>query len=92
VSAGRSYSLRAWYQSTAKTQFELYYRNKLGTWTYWTASPWFAANTSYEQAIWDTPPVPAGAEAISFGMNLFSDGQLATDDYEMYDTVGAPSP
>ncbi|WP_284981011.1 polysaccharide deacetylase family protein [Arthrobacter sp. efr-133-TYG-118] len=92
VSTGHSYSLRAWYQSTAKTQFEVYYRNKLGTWTYWTASPWFAANTNYEQAIWETPPVPVGAEAISFGLNLFSDGQLATDDYEMYDTVGAPSP
>ncbi|UKA63928.1 polysaccharide deacetylase family protein [Arthrobacter sp. FW306-04-A] len=92
VMAGHKYSLRAWYQSSAKTQFELYYRNKLGTWTFWTASPWFAANTRYEQAIWETPPVPPGAEAISFGMNLFSDGQLATDDYEMYDTVGAPSP
>ncbi|MFH5880437.1 polysaccharide deacetylase family protein [Arthrobacter sp. NA-172] len=92
VTAGHTYSLRTWYQSTAKTQFELYYRNKLGTWTYWTASPWFAPNTSYEHAIWQTPPVPAGAEAISFGLNLFSDGQLATDDYEMYDTVGAPSP
>lgn len=92
VMAGHKYSLRAWYQSTAKTQFELYYRNKLGTWTYWTASPWFAPNTSYQQAIWETPPVPPGAEAISFGLNLFSDGQLATDDYAMYDTVGAPSP
>ncbi|MEZ2389766.1 polysaccharide deacetylase family protein [bacterium RCC_150] len=90
VTVGHTYSLRAWYQSTARTQFEVYYRNKLGQWTYWTASPWFPSNEWYEQATWVTPPVPEGAEAISFGLNLFSDGQLATDDYEMYDTVGAP--
>jgi hypothetical protein len=27
---------------------------------------------------------------MSFGLNLFSDGELATDDYEMLDT-GAPA-
>ncbi|HKU29643.1 polysaccharide deacetylase family protein [Arthrobacter sp. NyZ413] len=92
VLENHSYSLRAWYQSTAKTQFEVYYRTKQGTWVYWTASSWFPANTGYQQAVWETPPVPAGAEAISFGLNLFSDGQLATDDYAMYDAAGAPAP
>ena len=92
VTAGHTYSLRAWYQSTARTQFAVYYRNAMGDWQFWTASPYFPARTTYGQAVWETPPVPDGAEAISFGLNLFSDGQLATDDYEMYDTVGAPPP
>ncbi|MGK3647702.1 polysaccharide deacetylase family protein [Pseudarthrobacter enclensis] len=92
VTAGRTYSLRAWYQSTAATQYAVYYRTQTGDWKFWTASPYFPANSEYSQAVWETPPVPDGAEAISFGLNLFSDGQLATDDYEMYDTVGAPPP
>lgn len=90
--AGHTYSLRAWYTSTASTQFALYYRNAAGAWVYWTSSPWLAATSSYSQAIFTTPALPAGATAISFGLNLFSNGTLVTDDYAMYDTVGAPSP
>jgi peptidoglycan/xylan/chitin deacetylase (PgdA/CDA1 family) len=89
--AGHSYSLRAWYTSTAVTQFALYYRNAAGTWVYWTSSPWFAAATTYTQAAFTTPALPAGATAISFGLNLFNNGTLITDDYAMYDTVGAPA-
>ncbi|MCT9624942.1 polysaccharide deacetylase family protein [Pseudarthrobacter equi] len=92
VIVGRTYSLRAWYQSTAPTQFAVYFRRASGDWQFWTASPYYQANDSYAQAVWETPPVPEGAQAISFGLNLFSDGQLAADDYEMYDTVGAPPP
>jgi peptidoglycan/xylan/chitin deacetylase (PgdA/CDA1 family) len=90
VIPGHTYTLRGWYSSTASTQFELYYRNKVGTWTYWTASPWFPASTAYRQAEWTAPPAPADAVGISFGMNLFSNGELTTDDYELFDT-GAPA-
>ncbi len=88
--AGHTYSLRAWYNSTAVTQFTAYYRNSAGTWVYWTSSPWLAASGSYVQASFTTPVLPAGATAISFGLNLFGNGTLTTDDYAMYDTVGAP--
>lgn len=89
VQPGHAYSVSAWYTSTAPTQFEFYYRNKAGTWTYWTASPWFPAGPAYRQVQWTTPVVPGDAVGISFGLNLFSDGQLATDDYEMLD-AGVP--
>lgn len=89
--AGRTYSLRAWYTSTTVTQFAAYYRNSAGTWVYWTSSPWFAAAGSYTQASFTTPALPAGATAISFGLSLFRNGTLTTDDYAMYDTIGAPS-
>jgi peptidoglycan/xylan/chitin deacetylase (PgdA/CDA1 family) len=89
--AGRTYSLRAWYTSTTVTQFAVYYRNSAGTWVYWTSSPWFAAAGSYTQASFTTPALPAGATAISFGLSLFRNGTLTTDDYAMYDTIGAPS-
>jgi peptidoglycan/xylan/chitin deacetylase (PgdA/CDA1 family) len=89
--AGHAYSLRAWYTSTTVTQFAVYYRNSAGAWVYWTSSPWFAAAGAYAQASFTTPALPAGATAVSFGLNLFRNGTLTTDDYAMYDTIGAPS-
>lgn len=88
---GHTYQMSAWYKSTALTQFELYYRTGLGTWTYWTASPNFAASTAWTQATWTSPPVPAGASAISMGLNLLTNGTLVTDDYGLYDSIGVAS-
>lgn len=81
--AGKTYTLRAWYQSTAPTQFELYYRTGAGTWNYWTASPFMEASSSWVQGSWTSPPLPAGATAVSYGLNLISNGVLTTDDYEL---------
>ncbi|WP_345038853.1 polysaccharide deacetylase family protein [Arthrobacter methylotrophus] len=88
---GHTYQMSAWYKSTAPTQFELYYRTGLGTWTYWTASPNFVAATAWTQATWTSPAVPAGASAISLGLNLLSNGTLVTDDYGLYDSSAVPS-
>ncbi len=89
VAAGHSYDLGAWYTSTGLTQFALYYRNASGEWKYWTSSPWFAPETSWTEATWTTPPVPADATAVSFGLALIEDGTLVTDDYTMVDP-GSP--
>jgi len=91
VTAGHQYSLRTWYTSTVVTQFAVYLRNGEGGWQYWTSSPWFAAASTYTQAVWDSPPIPDGFNGLSFGLNLFSNGQLVTDDYELYDLSGAPT-
>jgi peptidoglycan/xylan/chitin deacetylase (PgdA/CDA1 family) len=91
VTEGHQYSLRTWYTSTVVTQFAVYLRNGVGGWVYWTSSPWFAPAAAYTQAVWDSPPIPAGFNGISFGLNLFSNGQLVTDDYELYDLTGAPT-
>ena len=90
VVPGHTYSLRAWYKSTAVTQFVVYYRTGIGTWAYWTSSPWFAAATDWTQATWTTPPIPDGATGLSFGLSMFNNGTVTTDDYEMYDAAGAP--
>ena len=34
-----------------------------------TSSPWFAAASLYTQATYVTPPMPATATALSFGLN-----------------------
>lgn len=83
ASPGRSYVLRSWYTSTASTQYAVYLRTTAGGWVYWTSSPYFAAASSYTQAAWTTPEIPAGYTGISFGLSLFSDGTLTTDDYSI---------
>jgi hypothetical protein len=81
VQAGRSYTLGTRYQSTAQTQFSVYYRTWPGRWVYWTSSPYFPASQGWSQASWATPPLPAGARGLSFGLALFAKGSLTTDDY-----------
>lgn len=92
VTPGHTYSLRAWYQSTTITQFAVYLRNDSGYWSYWTSSPWLAASQAYTEASWQAPTIPAGFNGISFGLSLFSNGVLVTDDYGLYEDVGAPIP
>ena len=92
VTPGHSYSLRSWYTSSVPTQFEVYLRSTAGAWSYWTASPWIAASPIFTQGVWQTPAIPPGYNGLSFGLNLFQLGTLTTDDYEMYDSVGAPTP
>lgn len=92
VVSGHTYSMRQWYTSTGVTQFAVYLRNSDGVWGYWTSSPWFSPASTYTQATWTTPPIPAGMTGISFGLNVFGNGTLTTDDTELYDTVGAPDP
>ncbi|WP_425863754.1 S-layer homology domain-containing protein [Arthrobacter sp. TWP1-1] len=85
---GKTYLAKAWYKASGLTQFEAYYRTGLGNWVYWTASPMFAASsTEWAQASWISEPVPAGATAISIGLNILANGTLITDDYELYDTA-----
>ncbi|BAS13620.1 polysaccharide deacetylase [Arthrobacter sp. Hiyo8] len=68
----------------------MYYRDASNNWVYWTSGPWLNTATTYTQASFTTPALPAGATAISFGLSLFSNGSVTTDDYAMYDSVGAP--
>ena len=81
VRPGRSYTLGSWYRSTARIQYSVYYRTWSGRWVYWTSSPYFPASPGWSPARWATPPVPAGASGLSFGLTLFSGGSLTTDSY-----------
>jgi peptidoglycan/xylan/chitin deacetylase (PgdA/CDA1 family) len=83
VSAGRSYTLGAWYQSSGPVVFNAYYRTALGTWMFWTTSPPMPASRRWTPGTWTPPAVPSGATAVSFGMALRSDGTLATTRYSL---------
>jgi len=92
VTPGHRQTLKAWYKSTSPTQLVTYYRDALGKWFYWTSGPSFAAASTWTQASWTTPAVPAGATAVSFGLNLAAVGTLTTDDYSLEDAGVAPPP
>jgi len=83
ITPGSTYSLGVWYQSTATAHIVAYYQNSSGSWVYWTQSPAFAASSSWAHATWNTPALPAGAVALSFGVNIAATGSLTTDDYTM---------
>ena len=78
---GNTYQVSVQYESTAVSQFALYYRTTNGSWAYWTSSPWFAASPTWATATFTTPAVPAGANGVSFGLALIANGSLTTDDY-----------
>ena len=81
VVPGNTYNLSVQYESTAASQFSLYYRTTFGNWVYWTSSPWFAASSTWATATFTTPAVPAGANGVSFGLALIANGTLTTDNY-----------
>ena len=83
VTPGTAYTLGASYRSSRPTHILAYYRNSSGGWVYWTQSPVFTASSAWTRAAWTTPAVPAGATALSFGLNLAAAGSLTTTSYTM---------
>lgn len=88
VTAGRKYTLKSWYRSTARTQFAVYRRTTTGKWAYWWSSPYFPVTNglTWQSATAQTPPIPPNTTGLSFGLTLGSVGTLLTDDVSI---VGA---
>jgi peptidoglycan/xylan/chitin deacetylase (PgdA/CDA1 family) len=83
VSAGRTYTVGAWYKSSGPVAFNVYYRTAVGTWKFWATGPQLAAAPGWTAATWAPPAVPAGATAISFGLALRADGTVTTTRYSL---------
>jgi peptidoglycan/xylan/chitin deacetylase (PgdA/CDA1 family) len=91
---GSAYQLTAWYHGTVRTQYSVYYRTPQGRWVYWTSSPFFAPASTWTQASWRTPALPADGSALSFGLAVADVGTLTTDDYAIQaePPVAPPAP
>jgi peptidoglycan/xylan/chitin deacetylase (PgdA/CDA1 family) len=87
VMAGDTYLLSGWYRGTAPTRFGVWYRDGNGGWYYWTESPQFSVSSTWTQAVWATPLVPANAVALSFGMDIETAGTISMDDLGMVDSA-----
>jgi peptidoglycan/xylan/chitin deacetylase (PgdA/CDA1 family) len=84
---GANYEVSAWYRSTGRSQFILYYRNASYEWVPWISSPWIEPEpTTWTRARFVTPPAPVDATGISFGLSLVGAGTLTTDDYALVRT------
>ena len=83
VTPGQTYVLGAWYNSSAPTRIVAYYRTQTGAWIFWAGSPQEPSSADWRQISWKTPPAPADATRVSFGLQLASVGTLTTDDYTM---------
>ncbi len=81
VTAGDHYVAGLWYKSDRPVLLELYYRNAVGAWGYWTTSITFPATASWKQATWTTPKAPPGATAVSFGLTSKSAATISTAQY-----------
>lgn len=81
VIPGRSYNLSSWYRTDGTAEIVVYRRTTSGTWTYWASGGHLQTTSSWRNATFTTPVVPAGTVGISFGVALGSDGTLVTDDY-----------
>jgi peptidoglycan/xylan/chitin deacetylase (PgdA/CDA1 family) len=83
LKAGSSYRLSAWYIAPSSTP--LFQADFLadGLWSTWLTSPIFPATSTYRQAVWTTPPVPAGQEVVSVGLMLDSAGSITVDDLDL---------
>lgn len=83
ISDSRAYRLSNWYRSTAPVSFVVFLRDSVGAWKYWRTGPSIPPANTFAVATWDTPVVPAGTTAISFGLTIATPGTLITDDYSL---------
>jgi hypothetical protein len=68
---------------STKVSFAVYYRDASDVWQYWTGSPLVAPSSSWTLASYTTPPLPAGATGVSFGLAIAGNGSLTVDDAAM---------
>ncbi len=88
---GHVYQVGAWYKTSAGANVRMvaYYRDAGGAWIFWREQP-LPASTTWRQASWQTPVLPAGATALSVGFSLRSAGTATVDDLTLGDLNAAP--
>ena len=82
-------TVTAWYKvpaGSANPRFWLYYRNSSGSWVFLTESGNYPSSSTWTQASWTTPTIPAGATNISVGMGLINVGSVTMDEFGLYAT------
>jgi peptidoglycan/xylan/chitin deacetylase (PgdA/CDA1 family) len=75
-----AYRLSSWYRSTQPVNFVVFLRDAAGAWKYWRTGPSTPMSATWSMTSWDTPQVPTGTTAMSFGLLISGVGTLTTDD------------
>jgi peptidoglycan/xylan/chitin deacetylase (PgdA/CDA1 family) len=80
---GTRYRLGAWFHSDATPRLIAFYLDSGGVWRWWVSATVGTPTDNWTEASIVTPPAPAGATALSFGIGLASTGTIVTDDYSV---------
>lgn len=92
VQPGATYRLSAWYQATTAANSVTLFAHTAGGWQYYADLLTLPAAAQWTRAIVDTPPVGAGIDALAWGVSLYGNGTLVTDDYSTIKTGDATPP
>jgi hypothetical protein len=83
---GHTYLASVWGKGTGTAAVVMFYRSATdGSWKYWQQSPTVRLGSGWTQYNFTTVALPAGANAISFGLALTSNGSETVDDFGLLD-------
>lgn len=92
VQPGATYRLSVWYKSTSASTNITVFAHTASGWQYWTDVATLPASADWDQATVDTPVVGAGVDRIAWGVSLYGNGTLVTDDYSTTAVGTVPPP
>jgi hypothetical protein len=88
VIPGHQYNVGVWYMSSSpRNAIQLYRHDEKKGWLFWMDLKTLKASGHYISASVRTPVIPAGTDQISFGVALYGNGTLISDDYSMSDAT-----
>lgn len=92
VKAGSKYNLAIDYKSTTARNSITVFIHTASGWAYWTDLVQPPAISAWATAAVTTPAIPAGVDALSFGMSISGNGTLMTTGYTLKEVVTQPPP
>ena len=92
VTPGHQYDVSAYYKSTTANTVSTMFRHDVAQgWFYWTDLATLPVTNAWTQKTVRTPAVPPNTDQVVWGVTIYGNGVLQTDDYAMVDaTVAAP--
>lgn len=81
VQPGNTYNLSVWYKSTTASNNLTIFAHTASGWGYWTDLQTLPVANAWTQVNATTPAIPAGIDAIAWGISISGNGTLVTDDY-----------
>jgi hypothetical protein len=92
VQPGVVYQLSTWYKSTTASNSLTVFAHTSSGWGYWTDIQTLPAVANWTNVTAQTPPIPAGIDAIAWGVSIYGNGTLVTDDYSTMKFADATAP
>jgi hypothetical protein len=90
VTPGHQYDLSVWYKTTTPNTVMTVFRHDVQQgWVYWTDLASMPVAADWTKQTVRTPQIPANTDQIVWGVTVYGNGTLKTDDYTMVDATQA---